>query len=256
MELEGKVALVTGAGSGIGEACARRFVAAGARVIVSDLDLAAAVYVADSLGERARAHQADVGDPDGCAAAVREALDHFGALHVAVNNAGIPGVQAGIDQYPLDAWRRVMATDLDGVFFSMRAEIPAIVESGGGSIVNVASIVGVVGYPGFAAYVASKHGVIGLTRVAAIECATRGVRVNAVGPGMILTGITDHISDASDDAAGQDVHGEAQRFIDAHPMQRAGQPAEVAELVTFLASDASSFCTGGFHAIDGGYTAQ
>jgi NAD(P)-dependent dehydrogenase (short-subunit alcohol dehydrogenase family) len=238
----GKSALVTGGGSGIGAECARLLSARGAQVVVADLRLAAAEEIAGELGADAVAFEADVRDPDACTAMVAAAIDAFGRLDVAVNSAGISSPeQAPVAEIAVDNWRAVLATNLDGVFYSLRAEIPAMLESGGGSIVNIASAVGIVGLPNSAAYVASKHAVVGLTRGAALEYSSHGVRINAVGPGVVATPMTE--------ARG------GQRLA-LHPIGRLGRTIEVAELVAFLASDASGFCTGGFYPVDGAWTAQ
>lgn len=169
-----------------------------------------------------------------------------GRLDIAVNNAGIGGDSALTGEYPLDSWRQVMSVNLDGVFYSMRAEIPALLQSGGGSIINIGSILSSVGFGQSAAYVAAKHGVVGLTKTAAIDYATHGVRVNAVGPGFIETPLLQDPKNA------ELVEGIAAM----HPVGRLGQPEEIAALVAFLASDEASFITGSYYTADGGYTAQ
>ena len=244
----GKVAIVTGAGSGIGEACSRMLAARGARVVVNDVNAEAAERVVAAIGEEggtAMAVLADVADPAGCESLVEQAVGAYGGLHIAVNNAGIGGPPAPTGEYPLDGWRSVMNVNLDGVFYCMRSEIPAMLSSGGGSIVNMSSILGSVAFATAPAYVAAKHGVVGLSRTAAVEYATAGIRVNAVGPGFIDTPLLR--------AAGDEILA---TIAMAHPNQRLGAASEVAELVCFLASDAASLVTGSYYTIDGGYTAR
>ena len=243
---QGKVALVTGAASGIGLAIARKFAESGATVIVADINEASAKEAAADIGDTAFGAAADVSDPDSMTALVENVLREHGRLDIAVNNAGIGGDSAPTGEYPLDAWRKVISVNLDGVFYSMRAEIPALLTSGGGSIINIGSILSSVGFAQSSAYVAAKHGVVGLTKSAAIEYATSGIRVNAVGPGFIETPLL------SDPKNAELVKGIAAL----HPVQRLGQPEEIAALVAFLASDDASFITGSYYTADGGYTAQ
>jgi NAD(P)-dependent dehydrogenase (short-subunit alcohol dehydrogenase family) len=244
-DFSGKVALVTGGGSGIGEACAITLAARGAKVLVADVNAEAAERVAGVIGDAARAHTVDVSDAEACVAMVAAAVDAFGGLHVAVNNAGIGGEQNPIGSYSVEGWRKVLSINLDGVFYCMRAEIPAMTAAGGGSIVNMSSILGSVGFASAGAYVSAKHGVVGLTRAAAIDHATDGVRVNAVGPGFIDTPLLA--------AAPQEMIA---GIASLHPLGRLGTSQEVAELVAFLASDRASNTTGAYMTTDGGYTAR
>ena len=244
-----RVALVTGAGSGIGRAIADAFATEGARVVVSDLDEAGGAETVAGIekrGGRATFIRADVSRPEEGEALVEAVVKEFGALHIAVNNAGVSGPSGPVGEYPIDGWDRVIAINLSGVFYGMRYQIPALLDSGGGSIVNVASILGQVGFANSAAYVAAKHGVVGLTRNAAIEYATRGIRVNAVGPAFINTPLIEKNMTPEGRAA----------LVAKHPIGRLGEPEEVAELVVWLSSDKASFVTASYYAIDGGYLAQ
>ena len=244
-ELERKVALVTGAGAGIGEACARRLACGGARVAIADRDLTSAERVAGEL-DGAIAIRADVSDPAAVDAMVATVVETLGQLDIAVNNAGIGGLRAPIAEQTPESWREVLSVNLDGVFYCMRAEIPAMLRADGGAIVNIASVLAIAGFEGSAHYVAAKHGVLGLTQNAAIEYATQGIRVNAVAPGFIATPLLKaNMNDAEQAAVGA-----------LHPQNRLGEPAEVAELVAWLASDAASFVNGSLHAVDGAYLAR
>jgi NAD(P)-dependent dehydrogenase (short-subunit alcohol dehydrogenase family) len=240
---------VTGAGSGIGEAIATALASRGAQVVVADINREAAERVVAAIrsdGATAEAVAANVADPDSVEAMVAFTVDTYGGLDVAVNNAGIGGEQNPTGQYSPEGWRRVIDINLTGVFYCLRYEIPAMLARGGGAIVNMASILGWVGFANSAAYVAAKHGVLGLTQAAAIEYATQGLRINSIGPGFITTPLIA----ASLDRAAQQAIG------DLHPMKRMGRPEEVAALACFLASDEASFITGSYHVVDGGYTAQ
>ncbi|MGH8914281.1 MAG: SDR family NAD(P)-dependent oxidoreductase [Acidimicrobiia bacterium] len=244
-----KVTIVTGGGSGIGEACSLSFARSGAKVVVADYDELAGNRVVDAIlaeGGEAAFVSVDVSKPEQVEKMVATAVNTYGGLHVAVNNAGIGGAEAATGEYPLDSWNQVIGVNLDGVFYGMRYEIPAMLESGGGSIVNMASILGSVAFATSPAYVAAKHGVVGLTKTAAIEYATRGIRVNSVGPGFIRTPLLD---ESLDEPTLEAIAG-------MHPIQRLGTAQEVANLVVFLGSDDASFCTGGYYLVDGGYTAQ
>jgi NAD(P)-dependent dehydrogenase (short-subunit alcohol dehydrogenase family) len=247
-EFENKAALVTGAGSGIGAEIARRLAREGALVMVADLNETAAETVAAEItdaGGVARAVRQDVGDPASVERSVAATVEAFGGLQLAVNNAGIGGGDAPVADYSVEDWRKVMAVNLDGVFYSLKHQIPALLRSGGGSIVNLASILGTVATRNHAGYVAAKHGVVGLTKTAALDYTEQGVRVNAIGPGYIDTPLLDRLSD--------DVHS---ALVGLHPVGRLGRPEEVAELALFLLSDRASFITGSYHLADGGYTAQ
>jgi NAD(P)-dependent dehydrogenase (short-subunit alcohol dehydrogenase family) len=218
-------------------------------VLVADLDEAGANEVADGIGKSggsAKAMQVNVADAAEVERMVETARSAFGALHLAVNNAGIGGPAAPTGDYPLDGWHKVIDVNLNGVFYGLRYEIPAIIASGGGAIVNMASILGSVGFASAPAYVAAKHGVVGLTKVAAMEYAKQGVRINSVGPGFIDTPL---VSGHLDEATLNTIRG-------MHPIGRLGTSEEVAALTAFLLSDAASFITGSYHLVDGGYVAQ
>ncbi|MCD9027771.1 SDR family oxidoreductase [Luteimonas sp. BDR2-5] len=244
-DFSGKAALVTGAASGIGEAVARQLAAGGARVLVADANGDGARAVADSIGANARAFTVDIADPAAVAAMVDDAVDAFGALHLAVNNAGIGGASHPTAEYPPEEWQRVIDVNLGGVFHSMRLEIPAILAAGGGAIVNMSSILGSNGWAGSIAYVAAKHALLGMTKTAALEYAAKGLRINAVGPGFIDTPLLSHMD------------AEAHRGLVAlHPAGRLGTSEEVAALTCFLLSEQAAFVNGSYHLIDGGYSAR
>lgn len=249
LELKGKSAIVTGAGSGIGRAIALALSSEGADVVLADIDepgcgetLRRMLQVrADARGVVVRADAAQLADQE---ATVQAAIDHFGGLDVAVNNAGIGGEANITGELSPEGWRRVIEVNLNGVYYAMHAQLPAMLARDGGAIINMASILGSVGWRTAAAYVASKHGVVGLTRTAALEYAGRGIRINAVGPGFVETPIIGEDPDVR------------KHLASLHPVQRLGRPEEVADLVAYLSSARASLVTGAYYPVDGGYLAQ
>lgn len=248
--LKDKVALITGGSSGIGRAVALAWAREGAKVVVSDVDRGGGeetVGQVRTAGGEAIFIAADVGKPEECEALVRGAVEKFGRLDIACNNAGIGGPQAPTADYPLDGWAQVIGINLSGVFYGMKYQLPAMLKNGGGAIINMASILGAAGFAGAPAYAAAKHGVVGLTQTAALEYSAQGVRINAVGPGFIHTPM---ISALEDNKAVNDM------LVAAHPIGRLGRAEEVAELVLWLSSDKASFVTGAYYPVDGGYIAR
>lgn len=248
-QFEGKVAIVTGGGSGIGEAIVKELAANGAKVVVADRDqtgIDRVVAAVKAAGGVATGCAIDVASAEQNAAMVALAEKTYGGLHLAVNNAGIGGPAAPTGEYPLDGWKTVIDINLNGVFYGMRYEIPAMLKSGGGAIVNMASILGSVGFATAVAYTSAKHALLGMTKVAAMEYAAKGIRINAVGPGFIDTPLLANNLDAAT----------LKYVAGLHPIQRLGRPEEVSALTCFLLSDRASFITGSYHLVDGGYVAQ
>lgn len=247
--LENRTAIVTGAGSGIGRAIALLYATEGANVVVSDIDEKGGSETLAGIkekGGKAIFVKTDTSKPEDNKKLVEETIAAFGSLHIAVNNAGIGGPISPVGDYPVDGWDKVISINLSGVFYGMRYQLPAILAAGGGSIVNMASILGKVGTKGSAAYTAAKHGVVGLTEAAALEYADKKIRINSIGPGYIVTPL---LTKTLDDATMKVLAG-------MHPMGRLGAAEEVAELALWLNSDKASFVTGAYYPVDGGYLAQ
>lgn len=244
-----QTALVTGGASGIGASVAQMLAAGGARVVVADRDRSGADEIVERItnnGGAATALEVNVADAIEVEAMVEFAVRTYGSLHLAVNNAGIAGPSAATADYPLEGWHAVIEVNLNSAFYGLKYEIPAILASGGGAIVNMASILGTLGFAQACAYVSAKHAMVGLTKAAAIEYARHGIRINAVGPGFIDTPM---LSNNLDEAALAYVTG-------LHPIGRLGTAEEVAALTCFLLSREAAFITGSYHLVDGGYAAQ
>lgn len=246
--LAGKVAVVVGASRGIGATTARAFAAAGAAVVLAARDesaLSSVVRDIQAAGGRALAVPTDIAEPSAVERLIQRTLDTYGRLDVAFNNAASGPAPAPLAEIPLEGFDHAVQVNLRGVFLAMKHEIPAMLASGGGAIVNMSSTAGLRGVPGIAAYVATKHAILGLTETAALDYAERNIRVNAVAPGPILT---DRLSSLPEQAR--------ELVSRAVPMRRIGRPEEVAATVTWLCSDQASFITGATIAIDGGRLAS
>jgi NAD(P)-dependent dehydrogenase (short-subunit alcohol dehydrogenase family) len=250
--LKGRIIIVTGGGSGIGRAAAYCFCRDGAQVVVADINAESGEETVRKIregGGDAIFAKCDVSNAQEVRAMVDKCVDTFGGLNCAFNNAGIEGIQAPTAEYSEEVWDKAIHVNLIGVYLCMKYEIPVMLKSGGGSIVNMSSILGLVGFAGASAYVAAKHGVVGLTKTAAIEYATKGIRVNAVCPGFIATPMLER--------GGITTNPELMKYVsDLHPMKRLGRPEEVAESVIWLFTDAASFVTGTILRVDGGYVSQ
>ena len=249
--LDGKVALITGAGSGIGRASALTFAREGAKVIVADIVVEGGeetVQLVQNAGGEASFIKVDVSKAADVEAMINKVVETYGRIDCAHNNAGIEGQLAPTDEYSEEMFNRVLAINLAGVWLCMKYEIPHMLKQASGAIVNTASGAGLVGVAGMSAYVASKHGVVGLTKTAALEYAKSGIRVNAVCPGLIQTPMVERLTNAQPQLA--------EALVAAEPIGRTGRPEEIAESVVWLCSDAASFVTGHAMSVDGGYVAQ
>jgi len=241
----GRVAIVTGAGSGIGRACAEQLAALGAKVVVADINTDGANATVEAItaaGGSARSYIGDVANAAAVEGMVKFALDRFGALHIAINNAGIAAENLPLAEHSEDGFQRVVDVNLKGVFLCMKYEIPALLAQGGGAIVNVASAMGLVAMPMIAPYIGAKHGVIGLTRAAMLDYAMSNIRVNVVCPGVVRTGL---LPDGAEEAMAPTL-----------PMGRIATPDEIAAAAVWLCSDAASYVNGAALPVDGGHTAR
>lgn len=249
-EFNGRVAIVTGASSGIGRTSALFYARDGARVVVSDVNKDGGqetVQLIQAAGGEAIFVKTDVGNPSDCEELIKKTVEKFGRLDLACNNAGIGGESNLTADYSVNGWQKVIEVNLSGVFYCMKYEIAEMLKTGGGAIVNMASILGQVGFASAPAYVAAKHGVVGLTRDAALEYAAKGIRINAIGPAFISTPLISAL-ESNPEAYNN--------LVSLHPLGRLGKPEEVAELVVWLSSNRASYITGSYYPIDGGYLAR
>ncbi len=246
--MKNKTVIITGAASGIGKATAELFAKQGANVIVSDIQETEGNIVVKQIndaGGKASFFKTDVSKPDEMEALVDFAVKTYGKLDVAVNNAGIGGELNPIADMSIEGWQKVISINLNSVFYGMKYQVQAMLQNGGGNIVNISSILGSVGFAGSAGYAAAKHGVVGLTQTAALEYSAKNIRINAVGPGFIATPLLDALTEEMKN-----------QLVALHPIGRLGKSEEVAELIYWLASGKSSFVTGSYYPIDGGYLAK
>ncbi len=251
MSLQGKIAVITGGGSGIGRASALKLAENGVKIGVSDIDPTNAQETADMIiqaGGEAIAMACDVTNTQQVEAMVNQTAETFGGLHIALNNAGVGGFMTPVDKLEENIWDQTINVNLKGVWLCMKHEVPHILKSGGGSIINVASLAGLIGFRANAVYAASKHGVIGLTKSAALEYARLGLRVNAICPGFTETPmVTDMV---------EQVPKMGEATVKSSPMRRLGRVEEIADAVVYLAGDTSSFVNGHSLTLDGGASIQ
>lgn len=246
--MKGKTVILTGAASGIGKSTAALFAKQGANVVISDIQDEEGKATMDSIvanGGKASFFKTDVARPEEMEALVNFAVKTYGRLDIAVNNAGIGGELNPIADMSIEGWQKVINVNLNSLFYGMKYQIAAMLKSGGGSIVNISSILGAVGFAGSSGYTAAKHGVVGLTQTAALEYSAQNIRINAVGPGFIETPLL-NVLDAE----------VKEQLVALHPIGRLGRSEEVAELILWLGSDKSSFVSGSYYPIDGGYLAR
>lgn len=249
--LKGKTAIVTGGASGIGEATALLYAAYGCNVIVSDLQEEKGLLLIEKIRQsngKAVFIKADVSKPQDCEMLVNKTVASFGSVDIAFNNAGISGESNAIADMSIEGWNKIIAVNLNSVFYCMKYELQQMLKQGKGVVINNSSILGQVGFVNAAGYVAAKHGVIGLTQNAALEYAARGIRVNAIGPAFINTPLLTE--------AGMDTDIKQSVLVPLHPIGRLGEAKEVAEMVVWLSSDKASFITGSYYPVDGGYLAR
>lgn len=253
MRFQNKVAVVTGAALGIGQATATALAQEGAAVVIADLDQKQGEATAKEIqgnGGQALFISANISVEDNVRAMVDRTVSHYGRLDILVNNAGIY-IQGDVEQTSLEDWERLIAVNLTGAFLGMKYAVPAMVQNGGGVVVNVASEAGLVGIKGQVAYNVSKAGVIALTRSSAVDLAEKGIRVNSVCPGTTDTPLVKAaVNRAPDPAAAR------RQLEEVRPLNRLGSPAEIASAILYLASDEAGYATGAILSIDGGYTAQ
>lgn len=249
--LKGKTAIVTGGASGIGEATALLYAAYGCNVIVSDLQEEKGLLLVEKIRQsngRAVFIKADVSKPQDCEILVNKTVAGFGSVDIAFNNAGISGESNAVADVNIEGWNKIIAVNLNSVFYCMKYELQQMLKQGKGVIINNSSILGQVGFANAAGYVAAKHGVIGLTQNAALEYGAKGIRINAIGPGFINTPLLTE--------AGMNTDIKQSVLVPLHPIGRLGEASEVAELVIWLSSDKASFITGSYYPVDGGYLAR